>query len=193
MANISWSGSSNIGSTSYDCGHCGNSIATQVGYVGTVGNTLYARIYVCHKCTKPTIFVEGEQIPGAHFGQSVSHIPDANIEKLYEEARACFSVNAYTSSVMSCRKLLMNIAVSEGAEEGKSFVFYVDYLNDQNFIPPKGRDWVDAIRKLGNEANHSIEFKTAEEAKLILTFTQMFAEKTELYEKWQSESKSLFD
>ena len=174
MSNLSWSGVSKIGSTSYTCGHCGNSIATEMGYVATTqGYGISARILVCHKCTKPTFFVEGKQIPGAYFGNSVSHIPDANIEKLYEEARACFTVNAFTSSVMSCRKLLMNIAVSEGAEEGKNFVFYVDYLNDKNFIPPKGKEWVDAIRKLGNEANHSIEFKSIEEAKLILTFVEM--------------------
>jgi hypothetical protein len=67
----------------------------------------------------------------------------------------------------------MNIAVSEGALQGKSFVEYVNFLNDNSYIPPKGKPWVDAIRKLGNEANHSIEFKTPEEAKLILTFTEM--------------------
>lgn len=173
MAKIHWSNSQNLNSKSYECGYCGNSIASQLGYVGTVDRSAYAIMYICHQCTKPTLFVEGNQFPGAHFGHSVSHIPDANIEKLYEEARACYSVNAFTSSVMSCRKLLMNIAVSEGAEEGKSFVFYVDYLKDQSFIPPKGREWVDAIRKMGNEANHSIEFKSAEEARLILTFTEM--------------------
>ena len=67
----------------------------------------------------------------------------------------------------------MNIAVSEGAKEGKSFVDYVNYLNDNNYIPPKGKAWVETIRKLGNEANHSIDFKTTDEAKLILTFTEM--------------------
>ena len=67
----------------------------------------------------------------------------------------------------------MNIAVTEGADEGKSFIDYVTYLNDKNFIPPKGKSWVDAIRKLGNEANHSIQFKSPEEAKLVLTFTEM--------------------
>ncbi len=67
----------------------------------------------------------------------------------------------------------MNIAVSEGAKEGELFGFYVSFLNDNNFIPLKGKPWVDSIRKLGNEANHSIEFRTEEEARLILTFTEM--------------------
>ena len=67
----------------------------------------------------------------------------------------------------------MNLAVSEGAKEGRTFVEYVNYLRDNNFVPPKGKGWVDSIRKLGNEANHSIVFKTPEEAKLSLTFTEM--------------------
>jgi hypothetical protein len=116
---------------------------------------------------------DGDQIPGPIFGQSIKHIPDEKIEKLYNEARKCYTISAYTSSVMCCRKLLMNIAVSEGAKEGELFGFYVSFLNDNNFIPLKGKPWVDSIRKLGNEANHSIEFRTEEEARLILTFTEM--------------------
>jgi hypothetical protein len=67
----------------------------------------------------------------------------------------------------------MNISVSEGAEAGKSFVEYVNYLNDNNYIPPKGKGWPDEIRKLGNGANHSIEFNTEAQSKLILIFTEM--------------------
>jgi DNA-directed RNA polymerase subunit RPC12/RpoP len=173
MANINWQNLHNNGSRTYVCGHCGNSIASQLGYYGTSGSTRVATIYICHQCNKPTFFYQDIQVPGAQFGQAVKHIPDANVEKLYDEARTCFSVNAFTSSVMCCRKLLMNIAVSEGATEGLSFVEYVNYLNDNNFIPPKGKAWVDAIRKLGNEANHSIEFKNPDEARLIITFTEM--------------------
>ena len=173
MANINWNQITKVTSKSYVCGHCGNPLASQYGYYGTWAQRNVAFIYICHQCNLPTFFYENSQIPGVHFGQSIKHIPDANVEKLYEEARTCFSVNAFTSSVMCCRKLLMNLAVSEGAKEGMSFVDYVNFLNDNNFIPPKGKAWVDAIRKLGNDATHSIEFKTPEEAKLILTFTEM--------------------
>ena len=44
----------------------------------------------------------------------------------YREARNGVSVGAHTSSVLACRKLLMNIAVNQGAEAGKSFISYVD-------------------------------------------------------------------
>ena len=92
---------------------------------------------------------------------------------MYEEAKICYSVGAFTSTVMCCRKLLMNIAVFEGAAEGLSFYENVTYLNDRNYIPPKGKKWVDSIRKLGNEANHRIESKNIIEAERILTFTEM--------------------
>ena len=176
MAKIDWINPTTLPSKSYVCGQCGHSLASQIGYHGKTpqphNKPVY--IYICHYCLKPTFFIyDGAQVPGAVFGQAVRHIPDANVEKLYEEARGCYTINAFTSSVMCCRKLLMNIAVSEGAKEGKTFVEYVNYLNDNNYIPPKGKAWVDSIRKLGNEANHSIEFKNPEEAKLILTFTEM--------------------
>lgn len=162
-----------MGSKTFVCGHCGSSVASEMGYYGTRGQNRVATIYICHQCDKPTFFYSESQVPGPHFGQPVKHIPNVNVEKLYDEARACYTINAFTSSVMCSRKLLMNIAVSEGASEGKTFLDYVNHLETNNFIPPKGKAWVDAIRKLGNEANHSIEFKSSEEAKLILTFTEM--------------------
>lgn len=176
MTKIEWINLQDIESKSYVCGHCGHSIASHKGYRGTTpaphNRSVYT--YICHQCSKPTyIQYDGVQVPGPVYGQSIKHIPDENIEKLYNEARSCYTIAAYTSSVMCCRKLLMNIAVSEGAIEGKSFVEYVNYLNDNSYIPPKGKTWVDSIRKLGNEANHSIQFKTSDEAKLILTFTEM--------------------
>ena len=170
---ITWDKTLKLVSRNYVCAHCGNPLASEIGYGGkTRFNPAY--IYICHFCTRPTFFdIYGEQTPGAPFGYSISHIRDEKIEQLYEEARSCFSVNAYTASVMCCRKLLMNIAVHEGAEEGKSFQEYVTYLETNNYIPPKGKIWADKIRIHGNEANHSIELKSVDDAQLILTFTAM--------------------
>jgi hypothetical protein len=162
----------------FKCGFCGNPLSSEKGYYATesshVGSKLIASIYICHTCGNPTYFDKnGNQTPGALIGNNINHIPDQNIEKLYKEARICFSSGAYTSLVMCCRKLLMNISVNQGASEGKNFVEYVNYLNDNNYIPPNGKEWVDSIRKLGNEANHKIEFKSKEDAIRIATFTEM--------------------
>lgn len=175
---MNWQSLQNQRSKDYKCGYCGTSLASEKGYNATGlvhgRNSIVAYIYICHKCEKPTFFDRsGNQTPGPIIGNPVKHIPDPDVEKLFNEAKSCFSISAYTSSVMCCRKLLMNISVSEGAKEGKSFVDYVNYLNDNNYIPPNGKKWVDTIRKLGNEANHKIEFKNQEDAKRILNFTEM--------------------
>ncbi len=67
----------------------------------------------------------------------------------------------------------MNISVSKGAKENQTFQQYVDYLDENNFIPNGTKDWVDAIRTQGNEANHEITLSTEEQAEEILGFTEM--------------------
>lgn len=175
---MSWNNIQNLASKSYKCGYCGNPLASEKGYLNTeLRSGGYSQnvgsIYICHKCNKPTYFDNNNQTPGVLAGNPVKYIPDQDIEKLYEEARICYSVGAFTSSVMCCRKLLMNISVSEGAKEGKNFVEYVNYLNDNNYIPPNGKEWIESIRKLGNEANHKIDFKSKEDAARIINFTEM--------------------
>jgi len=40
----------------------------------------------------------------------------------------------------------MHIAVDTGAKEGESFKQYVDYLDNNHYVPPDGKAWVDYIR-----------------------------------------------
>ena len=67
----------------------------------------------------------------------------------------------------------MHIAVSKKAEENKSFEYYVNYLSEKNYIPPDGKDWVDHIRKKGNEAAHEIIGVKKEDAEELITFLEM--------------------
>lgn len=73
---------------------------------------------------------------------------------------------------MVTRKVLMNLAVLEGAAANKTFKFYVDYLSNNGFVPKKGQPWVDKIREKGNEATHEIELTSAEEAKDVMYLTE---------------------
>jgi len=134
----------------------------------------HAFIYVCHHCRKPSFFdEEGVQTPGVRTGADVKGIDEAGVEKLYNEARDCFSKNAFTATVLSCRKLLMHIAVAKGDAEGKNFVGYVEYLSTQGYVPPDAKSWVDHIRTKGNEANHEIVIMSEEEAKDLVAFIEM--------------------
>jgi len=67
----------------------------------------------------------------------------------------------------------MHIAVEKGADEGLKFIQYIEYLDGRNYIPPDGREWVDYIRKKGNDANHEIIIMTMEDAKDLVSFTGM--------------------
>ena len=67
----------------------------------------------------------------------------------------------------------MNIAVSQGAEENKSFYHYVEYLATNGYVPPNGRGWVDHIRLKGNEATHEIAIMSQQDADDLILFSEM--------------------
>jgi len=174
---LNWHGIETHASRSYTCGFCGNPLASEKAYYAKHNATgqVVAYVYICHHCEKPTFFDlrQGTQTPGSRFGEDVKGVDDASVEKLYGEARDCFSQNAFTSTVLGCRKLLMHVAVSKGAEEGKNFIEYVEYLSSQGYVPPDAKGWVDHIRTKGNEANHEIVVMSEEEAKDMLSFCEM--------------------
>ena len=171
-----WDNIGTLVSISYVCGHCGESISSNSGYYGKYSNgQVPVAIYICHSCSKPTFysFENSYQVPGSPFGAPVKHIQSKEVETLYEEARNCMSVNAVTAVALCLRKLLMNLAVAEGAQEGISFVQYINYLEQEGFVTPKNKAWVDYIRKMGNMATHEIKVVNREEAEQLVLFCEM--------------------
>lgn len=167
---MNWKNESQIGSREFRCGFCGNIVATNMGFLNNVSN---GRIYPCPHCDSPSFFnLAGNQFPGIAPGNDVSHLPN-EIEAIYCEARRCVSVNAHTAAVLVCRKLLMHIAVQQKADPGQTFLYYVEYLVDNGYVPPNGKSWVDHIRKKGNEATHEIVLMTKEDAMDLLSFAEM--------------------
>jgi hypothetical protein len=177
MKMLDWHGIKTIYPNRYTCGHCGTAISSEKGYTATTANTSPVEshyILICHSCTLPTYTnLKDVQIPGAPYGRDIKHITNADVVELYKEAKQCMSVGAYTGSIMCSRKLLMNIAVGHGAKENKSFVEYVDFLAENNWVPPNGREWLEHIRKKGNEANHEIHIMSRTDAEDLLGFLEM--------------------
>ena len=165
-----WQSTSKISSKSFSCGYCGNIVASDTGYFHDQKPKF--RTYVCPHCDRPSFFYSESQIPGVAPGNEVEHLPD-HVEQLYREARNCTAISSYTAAVLACRKLLMNIAVAQGAPENKKFIEYVDYLADNGYIPPNGRGWVDYIRKKGNEATHEIVIMKQPDAEDLISFAEM--------------------
>jgi len=167
---MAWHNTSQIGSKQYTCGWCDNLVASPVGF--HCQGKPDERIYICPHCDRPSIFSGYSQEPGVAYGSGVGHLP-ADVASLYQEARNCTSASCHTAAVLICRKLLMNIAVSQGAKPGQSFISYVEHLADNGYVPPNGKGWVDHIRKKGNEATHEIVLMTQDDAKELISFAEM--------------------
>lgn len=170
-----WENLTKLDSVSYTCGYCGREVASNEGWVGhdsVQGHR--AMVFICHNCTNPTaMLADRPQVPGVQFGKKVEEITDVSVNALYDEARRCTGSSCYTAAILCSRKLLMHIAVSQGAAIGLNFTDYVDHLSNNGYVPPNGKLWVDHIRKKGNEANHEITIGTKEQAEELLTFLEM--------------------
>lgn len=173
---LGWNDAKRLNGIGWTCGYCGREVGGNIGY----SREYQAEdkfIYICPRCENPSAFIRAddgvfEQYPRPATGGGVENLPQS-VSSLYGEVRRCVQCAAYTSAVLSMRKLLMHVAVEQGAEPDKSFFSYVEYLDENHWIPPNCRTWVDAIRKSGNEANHEIALATEQEAKRLLDFTEM--------------------
>ena len=165
-----WQQVKEIGFISYICGYCGDKTGVRIGYSNdSQGHS----IFLCGGCNRPTFFEErGDQTPAPILGNNVDHLPP-EVHLLYREARKCTQVEGYTACVLTCRKILMHIAVEKNAPKNQSFMQYVEYLGATGYIPPDGKGWVDHIRKRGNEANHEIKIMSKDEAFELLSFVEM--------------------
>ena len=154
----------------YQCGYCETLVGSQRGMVAT-GHGVFA--VICPSCgCISMVGMNGYQSPGEAYGNHVENLPD-DVKYLYDETRDCYKTEAYTGAILIARKCLANVAVDLGAEDGKSFVSYVDYLSKNGYIAPKSRNWVDEIRKEGNSATHNRASKNKDDATKILRFLEM--------------------
>ncbi|SOD19526.1 DUF4145 domain-containing protein [Nitrosomonas ureae] len=167
-----WRNIENIAPRTFVCGFCRNLVGSGRGYYTDNSSPKDISVHLCPYCYRPSLFIEGKQYPGISPGSPVLKLPK-DIDSLYEEARMATAAGAYTSAVLTCRKLLMNVAVSQGAAENLSFYSYVEHLSQKGYIPPNGKGWVDHIRKRGNEATHEIVLMSQSDAEELITFSEM--------------------
>lgn len=180
MSENYWYNASGLESRSYTCGYCGEKISSNKGYYITSCGLSprpnhQGYIYICHNCNCPTYFHWENQFPMHSYGKKFNEeiFPDNKTFLLYNEVRNCYKASAFTSCVLSARKLLMHIAVDCGAEEGKKFIEYVDFLDTNSYIPKNCKEWVDIIRNKGNEATHEIVIFNQTDAKQIINFLEI--------------------
>jgi hypothetical protein len=160
---------------SLECGHCGSKTGTMVHWSSSGGGnegSPSAEIVVCQICGRATFIDQNKrQFPAPRLGRPIEHLPE-RVHAIFEEARDCSSTNSFTAVVMLCRVILMHVAVDNGAKENLNFAPYVQYLADNGYVPPRGEDWVDRIRDIGNKANHKLSQISKEDAEIVLRFTE---------------------
>lgn len=165
-----------IGSKSYVCGYqsCGMLVSSERGWIYNDSslNRSTARIHICTHCHRPTYFQEDIQYPHPPLGRQVKGLP-SELEALHHEVLDDASSGRYVSAILVARTMLMYIAVEKGAEPGKKFVEYIDYLELNHYTPPNSKKWIDKIREQGNGAAHEIGMKTKEDAEPVLKFLEM--------------------
>jgi hypothetical protein len=89
----------------------------------------------------------------------------ADLATLYDEAAKSYSAGAFTATTMVCRKILMVCASHEGDTTSKNFQGNVEFITNNVLNFPKAKAAIDAIRTIGNEANHEIQFIAEPDAK----------------------------
>ena len=167
-----WRNPETLISLSFVCWNCNNNVASDKGYQTPDGNSK-KRIYICPHCKAPNVFdVNGKAILSPLLGKEIKKLPE-NIMNVYEEVRKCIQSNCFTGAVMLMRKIIMNVAVHEGAEKNKSFAEYINYLCDNGIVHKKSKNKADSVRELGNNANHEIENRTQEEAQNCFEFIEL--------------------
>lgn len=155
------------------CGHCNNNISLKV-YAYYHNEHTNQEVYFtgqCPFCGKPIIYdtLKKASIPYVSEFEEIKHLPQ-DIDVLYNEIKQSFSLGAYTCCVIAARTLMANIAVEQGAESGKSFVEYVNFLQE-NCLPIRTNNtWVDKIRQLGNNSTHKLVIANKEDATLSIKF-----------------------
>lgn len=174
-----WENLKVLSELNYTCWNCEKTVSSNLGFPRKGLQPEISGIYICPSCREPTILSFQETFPGVVYGIQVNYL-ERDVEEIYNQARECMSVHSYTATVLLCRKLLMHIAVEKGAKEGENFTYYVKYLDEKNYTPPDSKDWVDHIRKQGNDVNHKITISTKEDAEELINFLQMIL--TFLYE-----------
>src|ERR1700736_5901256 len=151
-----WNSATVLPAQQWKCGYCNREVGSSTGFSvqSSGGPSFYIRL--CGNCNGPTFFTpEGDYMPGALPGHPVQHAPP-ELAPLFNEARTSAAAGAYTPAVLTCRKMLMHIAVALGAKANQNFFDHVTYLAEKGYVPPNGTVWVDYIRIRSTEANHEI-------------------------------------
>jgi hypothetical protein len=169
------------------CGYCGAKVSSDIGFFamfyppGALHQSVACSLLICPGCDAPTL-VDARQrtFPPPIVGREIVGVPE-NIERLYDEARACQTASSPTGCASVCRILLMHVAhdvmkkknerekpQTPHREKPHNFKEAIQWLVDEGEITKKQAAWVDHVREGGNDANHELDEVEPKDATRVL-------------------------
>ncbi len=98
------------------------------------------------------------------------------IRQAFTEARICLRSKAPTAAAIMCRKTLEGVCSEHGVKSG-TLAAQLKKLKENGVIEGRLFEWAEALRTIGNEAAHGVEFVVSpEDAQDTLEFTEALIE-----------------
>jgi uncharacterized protein DUF4145 len=175
-------------SVALNCPHCGIYVALIMA--PTRGNDKFPAIWqkagndlwwigICPKCRMGVLAHEDQQGGGYTFypaelpTSTDNRIPD-EIRSDIDEAKRCFSVQAYRASAVMARRAIQAACINQGAKKD-NLVAQLHELASNGVITNSLKEWGDAVRWVGNDAAHpNGDEVVKEDAEDILSLAEQF-------------------
>ena len=127
-----------------------------------------------HDITHP--FGKREIYPTPLPSPTDKRIPE-HIRKDLDEAKICFSVNAYRACAVMARRAVQSTCIDKGADRNKNLVNQIEELFQKGVITKDIEEWAHTVRWIGNDAAHPESQEVAkEDAENILKLAEQFME-----------------
>jgi hypothetical protein len=190
MTAIRWTG--NQYEIDYVCPHCSRATTTVPRAQFQTEKGRMDTLHICPGCRQPIIVVVGHTnggpglnlriqaiFPTGKIDDFVSEEIDIPVREDFQEAKRCFAVKAYKSTVTMCRRVVQVSAITLGASPGKRLVDQIDEITAKQAITPVLQRFAHEIRSVGNAGAHpseDLDEINEEDGKDILEFTEQFLE-----------------
>jgi hypothetical protein len=111
-------------------------------------------IGLCNACHMPVLVKNGGDkiYPHPLPEPSDRRIPD-EIRNDLDEAKICFSVNAYRACAVMARRAMQSTCIDKGAKKER-LADQIGELMEMGVITKDIKDWADVVRWVGNDAAH---------------------------------------
>lgn len=132
-------------------------------------------IGICNNCQEPVLVKNnGQKIyPHPLPSPTDTRIPDPMLEDI-NEAKLCFSIDAYRACAVMARRAMQNACINKGATK-KDLVHQIIELQTNGIITKDLKEWADVVRWIGNDAAHpNMDPVQREDAEDILDLAEQF-------------------